>query len=282
MGIYMRYLLLVICTLYTSITMADPHYVQALHPYMGDKAYQEYLDSFDETISVEINSTPLDEDSGMTGDMYIYIYRINKYAIRSFTIVNCPAEDDNKYAYNMIPKPKYNWRKKELKQHKKQVAIYYSQEPPTEIKYYFNKEKDKMKTIMGPQCSTKPMPFNKKSLYQGPEIKEQNKYRNNLLRYRVFNIDKKENNLNIWIYYQSDISVDTFTITPVWMRKYFNPKPDSDETVKIPLTEIPKRIIFSAYSDRATEHKLKYYPHDDFRDTDFFYFKKAKKRVQSH
>jgi hypothetical protein len=243
---------------------------------MGENAYQEYLKTFDEPISVDIDSVSLGEDSGMTGDMYIYIYRINQYAIRSFTIVNCPSEDKNQYDF--IPKPKKNWKQTKLKQHKKQVAIYYSQEPPTEIKYYFNKEKDKMKIIMGPRCSTKPKPFYKKGLYQGPKIKEQPWYINSLLRYRVFNVDKKTNELTIRMYYSADIDSETFTVSPLWMRKYFNPKEGTDETVNIPLTEVLDKIIFSVYTNRATEYKLSQYSHDNYRDTDFFYFKKAKKK----
>lgn len=264
------------CLLFSSLSVADPHYVQALHPYMGEEAYQEYLKTFEQPISVVIDSVVLDEDSGMTGDMYIYIYRINKYAIRSFTIVNCPLEDKDKYTFNMIPKPKINWMKTKLKQHKKQVAIYYSQEPPAEIKYYFNKEKDKLKTIMGPRCSTKPKPFYEKELYQGPEVKNQKWYINSLLRYRVFNVDKKTNELTIRMYYSAGIDPETFTVAPNWMRRYFNPIEDTNEIVKIPLTVAPEKVIFSVYTNRANEYKVRNSPHDDLRDTDYFYFKKAK------
>jgi hypothetical protein len=241
---------------------------------MGEDGYQRYLKTFNEPISVVIDSTTLDEDSGMTGEMYIYVYRINQYNIRKFTLINCPPKVKKQYAYNLIPESKkVNGLQTKLNREKKQVVIYYSTNPPAEIKYYMNDAVTKTKTIMGPRCSVKPKPFNKKDLYDGREIKNQRHFINTLLRYREFHFDKNTNELSIHIYYNSVVSAETFTVTPAWMREYFNPAKSTNEIVTIPLTEVPTKIIFSAYTDRATEIALKWDPHDDYRDTDFFYFK---------
>lgn len=244
---------------------------------MGEASYQQYLKTFDEPISVVIDSTTLDEDSSMTGEMYIYVYRINQRNIRKFTLVNCPEKVKKQYAYNLIPESKkVSELQTKLHQRQKQVAIYYSTNPPAEIKYFMNDDETNTKTIMGPRCPVKPKPFDEKNLYDGRKIGNQPPFMNTLLRYREFHFDKNTNELTIHIYYNSVVSAETFTVIPTWMRKYFNPSKSTDEKVVIPLTELPTKIIFSTYYSRATENDLKWKPHDNYRDTDFFYFKTSK------
>jgi len=77
---------------YSFSVAADPHYVQALHPYWGnDERFNEYLGGFDKPVNVDIGSYKgsLDPDSGT--DWYIYIYIINEKSPKHFALdISCP------------------------------------------------------------------------------------------------------------------------------------------------------------------------------------------------
>ena len=72
--------------------MADPHYVQILHPYWGnDKKFNEYLRKFDNPVNVDIGKYKgsLDPDTGI--DWYIYIYIVNEVSPKHFSLdISCP------------------------------------------------------------------------------------------------------------------------------------------------------------------------------------------------
>ena len=94
----MNRIFILICFLYSFAVVADPHYVQALHPYCigctnerGDNIFNEYLKSFDQPVNVDIRSYKgsLDPDSGT--DWYIYIYIINESKPKHFALdISCP------------------------------------------------------------------------------------------------------------------------------------------------------------------------------------------------
>ena len=71
---------------------ADPHYVQALHPYWGnDKKFNEYLGGFDKPVNVDIGSYKGSLDPDVGTDWYIYIYIVNEKNPKHFALdISCP------------------------------------------------------------------------------------------------------------------------------------------------------------------------------------------------
>lgn len=92
-------LCLYICLIFPCGLYADPHYVQALHPYCigcskesADKAFKEYLGKFKLPVNVQVNKYEGTKDPDSGEDWYIYIYIINDSSPIDFALdVSCPG-----------------------------------------------------------------------------------------------------------------------------------------------------------------------------------------------
>lgn len=71
---------------------ADPHYVQALHPYWGhDESYLRYLDGFEGHVNVDIKKYAGVRDPDYGKNMYIYIYIVDMQGAENFSLdISCP------------------------------------------------------------------------------------------------------------------------------------------------------------------------------------------------
>ena len=154
----MRAIFFVSALLLAVPSWADPHYVQALNPYLGEAHYREYLKTFDEPFSVITDSVNLDndDDSPVKGDIYIYIYRINQTGIGRFTLdISCETGSanldiampfdsvatDTELCWNVNP------------EEKKKALLVYSINAPTDRHYYFNDDKANKRLTIGPSCA---------------------------------------------------------------------------------------------------------------------------------
>lgn len=71
---------------------ADPHYVQALHPYWGnDNSFIRYLKAFDEPVNVEVLKYDGKNDPDSGEDLFIYIYILTIQGSEYFSLdIACP------------------------------------------------------------------------------------------------------------------------------------------------------------------------------------------------
>lgn len=90
-----KILLLALSLIYPSLIYADPHYVQALHPYWGhDERFIKYLDQFEGGVNVEVNMYEGSKDPDVGSDWYIYIYVVREEYPLNFSVdISCPNND---------------------------------------------------------------------------------------------------------------------------------------------------------------------------------------------
>lgn len=94
-----RIIILLFCILVPYSIKADPHHVQALHPYcigcgkeQGDKIFDEYLRKFNLPVNVDIQTYKGSNDPDSGVDWYIYIYVINESSPKHFALdISCPG-----------------------------------------------------------------------------------------------------------------------------------------------------------------------------------------------
>ena len=148
---------IIFCLSISYSCLADPHYVQALHPFMGEEQYKNYLETFNAPISVVTDSVMLGADSGMVGSMYIYIYRFNQNNLINFTInIACPNREENISNLDYLPENSYITKKYELSwkfksKSNKKVVLFYSTNSPIKRNYYLNNNNNNLK-VLGPSC----------------------------------------------------------------------------------------------------------------------------------
>ena len=154
----MRKILFVTAFLLTAPAWSDPHYVQALNPYLGEAHYREYLKTFDEPFSVVTDSVNLDndDDSPVNGDMYIYIYRINQSGIGKFTLdIYCETGSANlgiAMPFDRVATDTELFWVVNPEEQKKALLVY-STNAPMDRHYYFNDDKSDKKITIGPSCA---------------------------------------------------------------------------------------------------------------------------------
>ena len=146
--------ILLICTLlcFSTVTSADPHFVQALHPYVGGEGsdgHKYYLTTFNEPISATY---------GEAGGVFMYIYRFNQKNLSKFTIdVSC-RNKEIKFAHNLISdnatitNKKVSWDLDPNKQ--KQIVRFYTVQDRIDREYYLNDKDSESNKIHGPSCNT--------------------------------------------------------------------------------------------------------------------------------
>jgi len=94
-GVSVKHALFLLAMGFSFYCFADPHYVQALHPYCffckkqdADRYFSDYLNKFKSTVSVDIKKHSSEDE----GDMYIYIYVINRSNASNFKLdLSCPS-----------------------------------------------------------------------------------------------------------------------------------------------------------------------------------------------
>lgn len=95
----MRNYIFIFIFILPSVLNADPHYVQALHPYWGgDKRFLEYLEKFKKPVNVEVNKYEGSKDPDVGEDWYIYIYIIREQKPINFSLnISCPNAGQYEY-----------------------------------------------------------------------------------------------------------------------------------------------------------------------------------------
>lgn len=89
----MKKIVLFFLLFYCSSLFADPHYVQALHPYWGDdERFLEFLSKYNDPVNVVVNKYEGSKDPDDGEDWYIYIYVISKPTSSDFSLdIACPG-----------------------------------------------------------------------------------------------------------------------------------------------------------------------------------------------
>ncbi len=149
--------------LFSSISNADPHYIQALHPFWGDKESDDHFFSlFSEPVSVHIDKY----ESLREGDVFIYVYVFTELELDSFKLdIDCSkatpstdvsfwdiSKDHNKTKKNL------SWSLHPDKQ--KQAVWFYSPNTPIERVYSVtntNGEIIREGKIKAPSCIETPI-----------------------------------------------------------------------------------------------------------------------------
>ena len=91
----MKKIVLMFLLFNASNLFADPHYVQALHPYWGnDDRFLEFLNEYKEPVNVVVKKYEGSKDPDYGEDVYIYIYIINKPGSDMFSLsILCPGAE---------------------------------------------------------------------------------------------------------------------------------------------------------------------------------------------
>lgn len=96
---------LVILTFASMNSLADPHYVQALHPYWGDdERFLNYLEGFSDPVNVNVDKYDGKSDPDVGEDWYIYVYVIRHSGPSQFALnLACPnAEPYTAYTFDEV------------------------------------------------------------------------------------------------------------------------------------------------------------------------------------